>query len=164
MQFSSNPGSYRGSVDAEPPEVNRCVSAGLDWIASRKVAFLHQECPIYSRRYKYSGRLDGLALVDDVPTLFDWKSSKGVYPEFRLQTAAYVHAWEEEHPDQRIEQRILVRLGKEDGAFEPHVYPRETLRKDFDAFLGAQKLHKRLNDLEKEERKSKDKLQKLEEV
>lgn len=137
---------------AEDGPVRNCVLAGLEWLNSREISWLHREKPIYSRRHRYSGRLDGIATVDGVVSLVDWKSSKGVYPEFRLQTAAYVHAYEEEFLDQRIEQRILIRLGKDDGAFEPHVYGRDSLRQDFQGFLGALTLYKRLQSIEKEKR------------
>lgn len=133
-------------------EVGRCVRAGIDWLSSQEIRWIAQELPIYSRRYRYSGRLDGLAEVNGVLTLLDWKTSKNVYSEYRLQTAAYNKAVEEEDPSKVIQQRILIRLGKEDGAFDPHVYPRNTLRKDFCAFLGAKRLYDQLKHIEKEEK------------
>lgn len=141
-----------GSIESTP--VRNCVSAGLEWLAAHEVTWVCQERPIYSRRYKYSGRLDGIARVDGILSLIDWKSSKGIYPEYRLQCASYNHGYEEEFPDEHIEQRILIRLGKEDGVFEPHVYPRNTLRQDFAAFLGCLSLHKRLKQIEREEKLS----------
>ena len=137
-----------------PPDgpVGRCVSGGIDWLQSHTVEFVEREYLIYSRRYRFSGRFDGLARVDGVLSLIDWKTSTGLYPEFRLQTAAYVHAYEEEHPDQRIEQRILIRLGKEDGVFDPHVFDRKSLRADFNAFLAALRLHNRLKTIKQEEK------------
>lgn len=140
-----------------PPDgpVGRCVSGGINWLNSHQVEWLHRECPIYSRRHRYSGRFDGLVRVDGVLSLIDWKTSNGIYPEYRFQTAAYTAAYEEEHPDIQIEQRILIRLGKEDGVFEPHVYPRSSLRKDFNAFLSALKIYQRMREIEKEESQNK---------
>jgi len=132
--------------------VGSCVSGGIHWLQSSGVQFQARECVIYSRRHRFSGRFDGLAVVDGVLSLIDWKTSTGVYPEFRLQTAAYVAAYEEEHPGTRIEQRILIRLGKTDGAFDPHIYPRTSLRQDYNAFLAALRLHKRLREIEQEEK------------
>jgi hypothetical protein len=132
--------------------VGNCVSAARQWLGSKEIHWLYRERPIYSRRYRFSGRFDGLALVDGVLSLIDWKSSKGIYAEYRFQTAAYVHAYEEEFPESRIEQRILIRLGKEDGAFDPRIYPRKSLRKDFSAFLGILKAHTRLKEIEKEDK------------
>ena len=135
--------------------VGRCVAGGVAWLESAKPEWKIKEQPIYSRRYRFSGRLDGLAVIAGRLSLVDWKSSKGIYPEYRLQTAAYNAAWEEEHPEDRIEQRVLIHLGKEDGSFTPYIYPRDTLRKDFYAFLCALGLYKRIRELEKESHKSK---------
>ena len=139
--------------DTDGP-IRRGALAGVAWLNSVSLEWACQESPIYSRRFRYSGRLDGIAKVNGVLSLVDWKTSQSVYPEFRLQTAAYVKAWEEEHPDLRIEQRILIRLGKDDGVFEPHVYGRDSLRQDFQGFLGALTLYKRLQSIEKEKRES----------
>lgn len=128
--------------------------ASFAGLAAERVVSVERR--IYSRRFRYSGTLDCLAVVrqgdDRKLVLIDWKTSKSIYPEFRLQTAAYVHAYEEEHPDQKIEGRYLVRIG-EDGSIEPHYYPRSTLRKDFQAFLGALALYHRVQTIEKENRK-----------
>lgn len=134
------------------------VSSGIP--LDRLYAFLSSfrvgssERRVYSRRYRYSGTTDAIAYDGGGSlTLLDWKTSKSIYPEFRLQTAAYVHAYEEEFPDQKIEGRYLVRI-LEDGSIEPHYYPRSTLRLDFSAFLGAKRLFDRVQQIEKETRKS----------
>lgn len=124
------------------------VNEAVQWIRQsfRRVLTLEQR--IYSRQHRYSGTLDCIAEDQEGHrVLVDWKTGKSVYPEFRLQTAAYVKAWEEEHPDQPITSRILVRLSPE-GA-EPHIYPRSTLRGDFAAFLGALSLYTRLQKISK---------------
>lgn len=139
--------------DLRDAEVLRKASEAREWLANNEIEFLHIERPIYSRRYRYSGRLDGIARVGGVLSLLDWKTGKSVYPEFRLQTAAYVHAFEEEFPLERIEQRIILHLGEE--GVVPHFYPRELLRQDFAAFVGAQKLSNQIQKIEKEERKKK---------
>jgi hypothetical protein len=137
--------------------VGSCVSGGINWLQRNGVQFQSRECLVYSRRHRFSGRFDGLAIVNEVLSLIDWKTSTGIYPEYRLQTAAYVAAYEEEHPDARIEQRILIHLGKEDGAFTPHVYSRASLRKDFAAFLAALRVHNRLKEIKQEEKLSRNK-------
>lgn len=125
-----------------------------DWLQSNFESIVAVERRIYSRRYRYSGTFDLLAKRGDAWYLVDWKTGKSIYPEFRLQTAAYVHAYEEEFPFQKIEGRYLVRIA-EDGSVEPHYYPRSTLRKDFAAFLGAKALLERIQQIEKEDKKKK---------
>jgi hypothetical protein len=136
--------SQEDTPDTQSEEgVSRRVSNARSWLKENNVIFTSIERPIYSRRYRYCGRLDGVGKV----SLFDYKTGKGLYPEFRLQTAAYCSALEEELGE-RIEQRVILHLTEE--ACVPHYFPRELLRKDFLAFLGAQRLHQQIKKIEKE--------------
>lgn len=129
------------------------LPSGAAWFQSLGGKALCFERRIYSRRNRYSGTFDLLADINGVLVLIDWKTGRSIYPEFRLQTAAYCKAYEEEFPDKRIEGRYLVRIA-EDGSVEPHYFPRSTLRKDFAAFLGAKTLFDRVQQIDKENRKS----------
>ena len=126
------------------------VRHAKEWLKENQVEFIHIERPIYSRRYRYSGRLDGIGRIGGRLSLLDWKTGKGMYPEFRLQTAAYNHAYEEEIGEEEIFQRVILHLTEE--ACIPHYYPRNTLRQDFSAFCGAQRLHNQIKAIEKAER------------
>jgi hypothetical protein len=126
--------------------------ATFQWL--RSIGIQCVEKRIYSRRFRYSGTLDAIGTEGDQLVLIDWKTGKSIYPEYRLQTAAYVAAYEEEFPDKKIAGRYLVRIA-EDGSIEPHFFPRKTLRKDFAAFLGAKALFDRVQQIEKETRKKK---------
>lgn len=146
-------GSFKGSPDSSDSSVVRNV--GL-WASGLGLQLQSIERRIYSRRYRYSGTLDATAKVaadDKKLVLIDWKTGKSIYPEYRLQTAAYVLAYEEEFPDQKIQGRYLVRIA-EDGSIEPHFFDRSTLRKDIQAFLGAKALFDQVQRIEKENRKS----------
>lgn len=134
-----------GLSDESWPETSR------RWLESLRFEAIERR--IFSRRYRYSGTCDGIARIDGQLILIDWKTGKNIYPEYRLQTAAYVAAYEEEFPSQKIEGRYLVRIG-EDGSIEPHYFPRSTLRKDFAAFLGAKALFDRVQQIEREARKA----------
>jgi hypothetical protein len=145
----------RGSIAEEadgtlPPQpeddrVLNSVNAALEWLHSNSVKVVEIERKCYSRLWRYSGTTDMLAYVNGQLCICDWKTSTGVYPEFLLQTAAYVAAMEEENPDLNIEGRWLIRLGKEDGQFEAHNYDAGT--EDFLAFLNAKLLLDRLEQL-----------------
>jgi hypothetical protein len=130
----------------EHPAVLNCVNAALAWLAEHHVEPVANERRIYSRKYKFSGTADMIAKVDGVLTLLDWKSSKSCYPEFRLQTAAYVAAYEEE-TGEYLQGRTLVRLGKEDGEFDPKSYTRAQYRQDWKAFRAALELHQFLKSI-----------------
>jgi hypothetical protein len=140
------------------------ISNLVSWLESIGFRNPAVERRIFSRRHRYSGTLDAIGRIESSDAsglvLLDWKTSKSIYPEFRLQTAAYVHAYEEEFPDKKIEGRYLVRIAP-DGSIEPHYYPRSTFRLDFSAFLGALRLFKRVQQIEAQARKEK-KLKELE--
>ncbi len=53
------------------------------------------ERPIWSALHKYSGTIDGLASIDGKFGVLDIKTSTGFFPEYNLQTAAYVLALQE---------------------------------------------------------------------
>jgi hypothetical protein len=63
-----------------------------NWLDAYKVEPLHVEATVYNDDSLYAGSCDLMALVDGVPTIIDFKTSKGVYPTVALQMAAYAHA------------------------------------------------------------------------
>lgn len=129
------------------------VEAALlcDWLRRDGLVPRYLERRVYSRLHRYSGTFDCIATDQSGKlVLLDWKTSKSIYPEFRLQTAAYVKAFEEE-TGETIDRRIIVRIG-EDGV-HPYTFGRETLRGDWSAFLGAKALYERLQKIEKELKK-----------
>lgn len=138
--------STTGGIRPEEPRVAACIEAAVGWLNSHEVHPIHTERIVYSRKHRVVGKLDNLSIVDGQFALVDWKSSKGIYPEHRLQTAAYVYLWEEE-TGERVESRVLVKLGKEDGTFEPHPLARAEQNKDWRGFLAALKLWRRLQEV-----------------
>jgi hypothetical protein len=127
-----------------------CCNAALYWMAAHDVKWISTERKVYSRRYKFAGTLDGLARVsscsdplccksefNDRLSIIDWKTSNALYLEYLLQTAAYQQAIEEEDGIE-IEDRWIIRLGKEDAEFDPwHAEGREVFLQDFQAYLTA---------------------------
>jgi hypothetical protein len=80
----------------------------------------------------------------------DWKSSNYLYLEYLYQTAAYMHAYNEEiifaNPvkggtpswvSMVATDRWVIRLGKEDGEFDPWYAPVETFSADWNGFYLA---------------------------
>lgn len=123
-----------------------------EWLQCNSCVVTDVERKVYSRHHRYSGTLDAIGTIEGQVYLLDWKTSKSVYPEFRLQTAAYVAAYEEEHPGVVIQGRYIIQI-TEDGGVVPHFYPRETYPKDFSAFLAAKQLFTHLQLIDKEGRK-----------
>jgi uncharacterized protein YheU (UPF0270 family) len=97
-----------------------CISAALAWYKEHHVVFIECERKVYSREDNSCGTTDVIAMVDGKRSLLDYKSSNGLYDTNRFQLAFYQSAYQEE-TGQNIEQRILLRLGKDEGEFEAHV-------------------------------------------
>lgn len=130
---------------------NACIAA-LDWMKAHNVRWKETERKVFSKIHKCSGTMDGLCLVDscddptccphefkDRLTIADWKTSNYLYIEFLFQTAAYEGFYEEEFGVD-IQDRWVLRLGKEDGEFEPWHLEETDFEEDFEGFLACLEL------------------------
>ena len=62
------------------------------WLDAFHVEPILTERPVASRQFWYAGTFDAIVTIGDTRWLLDWKTSKGVYGETALQTAAYAGA------------------------------------------------------------------------
>lgn len=130
-----------------PEVVTRGVNRWLEWERASDVHWLYSEQRIYHPDFHYAGTLDAVAILDGVLTLIDFKTSKSVYDEHRLQTAAYVRALELE-TGMKIEERKIQMISKKTGRIKN--ISLETgkggrpISADFDAFLGLRQVFKTL--------------------
>lgn len=125
------------------PNVKNAVLAFLQWIEAEKFKIKMPEKHTYSKKYKYAGIADAVAMRNKKLALIDYKTSKGIYDEFRFQTAAYQNNLMEMGID--IEERWIVQFDKETGDFHPHLL--DDFKKDFAAFLGCRAIVLRQNEL-----------------
>lgn len=140
---------------------NACIAA-IEWMVRHNVRWIDTERKVFNREHLYAGTLDGLALVDscDDPmccshsfvnrlSITDWKTSNYLYTEYLLQTAAYWAAYVLEFHEEQIEDRWIIRLGKDDAEFDPwHAEGVDLFKEDFDAFIHAQCLVNALKKIE----------------
>lgn len=148
---------------AKLPENDRSASACIaacEWMVRHNVRWIATERKAFSLKHGYAGTMDGLARVDscddkaccphefhDRLTLVDWKTSNYLYIEYLLQTAAYQQAFQEEIGTE-IEDRWIIRLGKEDAEFDPwHMPGRALFEEDLQAFLNALALYRSVDAL-----------------
>lgn len=128
---------------------NNCVNAAFDWMRKHNVRWKETERKVYSKKHKCSGTLDGLCLVDscddplccetpfkDRLTVADWKTSNYLYLEYLFQTAYYEGAYEEEFGVD-VQDRWVLRLGKDDGEFEPWHLTADDFEDDWNGFLAC---------------------------
>lgn len=110
-----------------------------EWAQQSKLVVTHTEIPMISETYRFGGTMDAI-LVDDKRAIGDWKASRGLYPDYLIQIAAYGKLWEETHPEEPITGGYhLCRFDKEFGDFT-HKWWAE-LDAAWDAFLHLRALY-----------------------
>lgn len=110
------------------------AEAGLKFIADHDIKVIQIEQPRWSPTYGYIGTGDFIGMFDGKRSGLDWKNGKRLYPTVFLQLAAYQQAWQEEYPDQPLEQRVGVNINRE-GEVEFQVRDNTTFERDLQAFL-----------------------------
>lgn len=140
---------YMPPPEATPEQIASArlsFSAWQEWAAGSHVRIIATEIKLISERHRVGGTPDAIALIGDRLSLPDWKSSKGVYPEYLIQLAAYVELWQEVTDLDLVGGVHLVRFDKVTGGFSHHWLPSEALRPAWQAFLHLRDLY----DLQKE--------------
>lgn len=128
-------------------QAKRGVEAFHKWLDAHHVKIRASERRVFSKEYFYAGTCDFVAEVDGEPGVGDIKTSSGIYPEMRLQTAAYQQALQEED-GMTFPVRWIVRFDKKTGDFEAKSFRNFDL--DFQGFSAALVLHKSLQVIENE--------------
>lgn len=87
------------------------------WCEIAKVEWLHTEEPVVSNFLQVGGTIDAIARVGGKLSIVDFKTSKGIYPDYWVQVAAYARFWEEQEGEE-IEEVHILRFGKDKPDFE----------------------------------------------
>jgi hypothetical protein len=130
----------------DDPDACNSIEAFKEWVGDNDIDFLSSEEKIYSRQDNYAGTLDCAAYVNGSLCIIDWKTSKGIYPEYHLQNAAYAQAWEDIH-GKAVEQTLVLRLDKATGRYQEGFQSRVEWVRNYEAFVSALNLYNRLKEL-----------------
>ena len=126
------------------PFVRNGCEAWNKWRNRHDVEWHYAERVVFHEEELYVGTVDGLAIVDGVPTILDYKTGKGVWAEAGLQLAAYQQAAELELGDPWDEAlRLVLHLNTGSGRTsewdEARIQKRLTgygIPEDYKCFLG----------------------------
>lgn len=101
-------------------EAQKACNAFLGWFEKTMPKVLATEFIIYSKIFDYAGTADALLEIDGKVVLCDVKTNKssktspsGIYPEHLLQLGAYALAHHEENPQEKIDDLMVIRIGKD---------------------------------------------------
>ena len=122
------------------------ITAFLKFQKEHKAKWIESERYVYSKKYKFAGIMDAVAKIDGEMVLVDFKSSNGIYDEMKFQVAGYQIAYEEEM-EKKMDKRVIIRFGKEDGEFEMKILDED--EKDKKAFLYCLGVKRRLKEFAK---------------
>jgi hypothetical protein len=128
-------------IDAEQETISLAETAylaWLEWCQANKFQVIASEKSLISEKYQFGGTID-IARVRDKRVILDLKTSNGIYPDHRIQVAAYGILWDENFPDEQIEGYEILQIGKERGNFAHYFWPE--LNNEREAFLHLLVLH-----------------------
>lgn len=105
-------------------QANKAIDAVLKFYEEHHVKPLTLESPVWSPSRGFIGTDDFIGMIDGEKVVADYKTSKRIYPEVWLQTAAYQFAYQEEHPKEKIDARVAINIGK-DGSLDVQRRPND---------------------------------------
>jgi hypothetical protein len=95
----------------------KCFENFLGWLKGHKITPVIVEQPFVSEKLRFGGQPDLVAVIDDVLTLLDIKTSKGVYDNFWYQLAGYELLLNEH--GHKPKQFQILRLGQDGTVDDP---------------------------------------------
>lgn len=118
-----------------------CYLNFLEWKEQVKFKAIHTEIYLVSEEHQYGATPDCIAEINGKLSLFDWKTSSGLYPDMLIQLAAYEKVWNENNPNNIIlGGDYLLRIGKEDASWHYHHWA--ALPEAWECFKHLNELHK----------------------
>ena len=121
----------RADIDAAA----NSVAKWKEWESGHNLRVRGIEMQLVSEQYRYGGTCDVLCELDGKLTLIDIKTSgSGIWPEMRIQVAAYEQLLVEAgYP---VEQRMIVRVGRDESeGFEVAELPTSESKERLRLFL-----------------------------
>lgn len=133
-----------GTEEPEMPANDQAQESAiefLDWVEENDIEFLTSEQMVYHPMFGYAGTYDAKAIVNGDLLVIDFKTSKGIYDEYYLQSVAYMRA-EQQRTGEDIDGIAIARFPKSSAGFEVKtVTDNRELRQHWNGFQGALKIH-----------------------
>ena len=98
--------------------------AFLQWHGKYQPGYLKSELFLYSKKHKYAGTTDFIAMIDGEVCLVDIKTSARCYDTMGLQLSAYAHAYTE-MTGVKVDKLFILRLDKITGKYQWKEYKNE---------------------------------------
>ena len=134
-------------MDYDPPDLpenkkaQKSIDAFYKWLEVSNVKWISTEERLFHPELKYAGTVDAVAEVDGEFCVIDFKTSAKIYPEHKIQCAAYAKIVELIY-GRKVDCTYVLRFDKNSGKFQ--VGSSDSIEEDFLAFRAALVLNKRL--------------------
>lgn len=102
-------------------KAEKACSAWQEWKSLVNFQLLKSEESLVSEKHNYGGTID-VAVIKKATSIVDLKTSNNIYPDHRIQIAAYGQLWNENYPNNPVKSYYILQLGK-DGSFAYYYYP-----------------------------------------
>ena len=112
----------------------------LQWYKKKNFKSLANELVLVNEEMQVGGTIDCIGKMDDELVVVDWKTSAYLYPENKIQLAAYCYMYEQAQPKAKVSHGLVMRFGKDDGKFHQHVIKREKLETGIEIFKALIKI------------------------
>jgi hypothetical protein len=122
----------RGVDDDMLTQAERAFNAFKEWALGANFKLLKSEHLLVSEKHQFGGQID-VAAVQGRRAIIDLKTSNGIYEDHKIQIAAYSNLWDENYPDELMENHYILQLGK-DGGFAYYLFPAPVIEAGWEAF------------------------------
>ncbi|HCV03205.1 MAG TPA: hypothetical protein DG048_11200 [Pseudoalteromonas sp.] len=122
-----------------------CFGGYLEWSEKTKFIPLKSEMVLVDEEQRIGGTIDCIGKIDDQLVLIDWKSSRFLYKEHKIQVAKYIDMYERAQPKASFEFGMVLRFDKEEVKFHQHKIDRDKIDAGIKIFDSLLELHNNKN-------------------
>ena len=117
----------------------------LEWVEKTKFRALANELVIVNEEQRIAGTIDCIGRMGDDLVVVDWKSSKYLYKEHKIQIAKYIDLYEKKQPKAKVKYGMVLRFDKAEVKFHQHKIQRDKIEAGIKIFDTLLELHNSKN-------------------
>ena len=118
-----------------------CFAGYLSWVEKTKFQSIKSEMTLVDEEQRIGGNVDCIGRMGDELVLIDWKTSKYLYKEHKIQVAKYIDMYERAQPKARFAYGMVLRFDKEETKFHQHKIDRDKIDAGIKIFDTLLELH-----------------------
>ncbi len=116
-------------------------SGYLKWVEKTQFKALANEVVIVDEEQRIAGTIDCIDKMGDDLVVIDWKTSRWLYKEHKIQISKYVDMYERKQPKAQVKYGMVLRFEKEECKFHQHKIQRDKIDAGIKIFDTLLELH-----------------------